>query len=104
MSHLRPLNPTQAVTSMMTPQMMELMVTNIGDASVPIILATMLAKAPPQVADWIPNQPTQAIASSVLIMYRAPFSPSAPEAITETGRPVSQACIPMQIMYAQIRP
>ena len=58
----------------------------------------MLANALPQVADWMPNQPTQAIASSVLMIYRAPFSPSAPEAITETGRPVSQACMPMKII------
>ena len=83
---------------MMTPQTMELMETNTGEASVPSILATMLAKALPQVADWIPNQPTQAIARSVLMIYRAPFSPSAPEAITDTGSPVSQACIPMQII------
>ena len=83
---------------MITPQTMELMETNTGDASVPSILATMLAKALPQVADWIPNQPIQAMARRVLMIYRAPFSPSAPEAITDTGSPVSQACIPMQIM------
>ena len=52
----------------MTPQMMELMVTNAGEASLPIMLATMLAKALPQVADWMPNQPTQAMARRVLMM------------------------------------
>ena len=62
------------------------------------MVAPMDANALPQTADWMPNQPTQAMASMVEMMYRAPFSPSAPEAITETGRPVSQACMPMKIM------
>lgn len=53
---------------MMTPQTMELIETNRGDASVPIMLASILAKALPQVADWMPNQPTQAMARSVLMM------------------------------------
>ena len=52
----------------MTPQTMELTVTKTGEASVPSMLATMLAKALPQVADWMPNHPTQAMASSVLMM------------------------------------
>ena len=89
---------------MMTPQIREQMVTKAGEASLPSILATMLAKALPQVADWMPNQPTQARVSRMPMMYRAPFSPSAPEAMTDTGRPVSHACIPMQIIYAQIKP
>ena len=83
---------------MMMPQTIELIVTNVGEASLPSILATMLANALPHVADWMPNQPTQAMASSVLIIYRAPFSPSAPDAMTETGSPVSHACIPIKIM------
>ena len=53
---------------MITPQTIELIEIKIGVASVPSILATMLAKALPQVADWIPNQPTQAIARSALII------------------------------------
>ena len=35
------------------------------DTGLPV---SMLAKALPQVADWIPNQPTQAIARSALII------------------------------------
>ena len=58
----------------------------------------MLAKASPQVADWMPNQPMQAIASSRLMMKRAPCLPKAPSAMTETGRPVSHAAMPMKIM------
>ena len=46
----------------------------------------------------MPNQPMQAMASKVLMTYWAPFSPRAPEAITDTGRLVSQACMPMKIM------
>ena len=36
---------------MITPQTIELIVTNVGVASLPIMLATMLANALPQVAD-----------------------------------------------------
>ena len=64
----------------------------------PSMSAVMVAKAWPQVADWMPNQPTQAMASRVLMIYRAPLRPRAPSASTETGSPVSQAAMPMKIM------
>ena len=64
----------------------------------PRISASITAKACPQVADWMPNQPTQAKASSTEMMYRAPCLPRAPSAITATGSPVSQAAMPMRIM------
>ena len=88
----------------MTPQMMEHTATKPVLASMPSRGATMLANAWPQVADCMPNQPMQAMAMSVLITYLAPFSPRAPEAMTATGRPVSQACMPINIMYTQMRP
>ena len=70
----------------------------------PSMVAAMEAKAWPQVADWMPNQPTQAMVSRTLMIYRAPCLPSAPSAMTATGRPVSQACMPTKIMYRQMRP
>ena len=84
---------------MMMPQTMEQMATMaVLGVPRPNIVAAMEAKAWPQVADWMPNQPTQAMAIKVLMTYLAPCLPRAPSAITETGRPVSQACMPTKIM------
>ena len=52
---------------MMTPHTMELPATKAGVDSMPSRGATMAAKAWPQVADWMPNQPMQAMAMRVLI-------------------------------------
>ena len=62
------------------------------------MFAPMVANALPHTADWMPNQPTHASARMVLMMKRAPFSPSEPEAMTDTGSPVSHACMPMKII------
>ena len=89
----------------MTPQTMDEMAT-MAVLGVPrfSMVAAMEAKAWPQVADWMPNQPTQAMANRTLMMYLAPCLPRAPSAMTATGRPVSQACMPTKIIYRQMRP
>ena len=84
--------------------MIDQIMTLVGLASLPLIPAIIEAKALPHVADWIPNQPMQAMARMILMIYLDPFVPSAPEAMTATGSPVSHACIPIMIMYAQISP
>ena len=84
---------------MIMPQMRVQTAVMTGPAvPMPSIPATIDAKAAPQVADWMPNQPMHAIARIRLMTYFEPFSPSAPAAMTDTGRPVSQACIPIQII------
>ena len=99
LSHLSPAKRKQAVSSMMMPQATLLAQTGM---SRPVISSTMEEKDAPQTLACMPNQPMQLMARMELIMYFAPFSPSADEAATAVGRPVSQPSMPMKIMSTQM--
>ena len=70
--------------------------------AMPVMSPNMEEKDAPHTAAWMPNQPMQEMARIVLMMYLAPFSPSAQDAATEVGRPVSHPSIPMKIINMQI--